>query len=190
MYQAPSCSLTSGTQLILFNPNLIHCPRISGLAHPRLVLADVLGDLVAVARQESGGGRRRRRGKGGLRRPRRRRSPHREAAPNGARRDGGLSAVLRRDHAHQAGDQAGRAAGLRPAVCAVAEGQDPDTAKVSSQTTVIGARMSHWKWRETKLQPSRARSGHQISCCFVSLHFLCDILATITVPVYKQITLR
>ena len=30
--------------------------------------------------------------------------------------------------------------------------------------TVIGARMSHWKWRETKLLPSRARSGHKISC--------------------------
>ena len=47
--------------------------------------------------------------------------------------------------------------------------------------TVIGARMSHWKWRETKLQPSRVRSGHQISCCLLSLHFLCDILAPITV---------
>ena len=47
--------------------------------------------------------------------------------------------------------------------------------------TVIVARMSNWKWRETKQQPSRARSGHQISCCLVSLHFLRDILATITV---------
>ena len=45
--------------------------------------------------------------------------------------------------------------------------------------------MSHWKWRETKLQPSRARSGHQISCCLVSLHFLCDILAPITVGYFK-----
>ena len=33
--------------------------------------------------------------------------------------------------------------------------------------------MSHRKWRGTKEQPSRARSGHQISCCLVSLHFLC-----------------
>ena len=41
--------------------------------------------------------------------------------------------------------------------------------------------MSHWKWRETKQHPSRARSGYQISCCLVSLHFLCDILAPITV---------
>ena len=49
--------------------------------------------------------------------------------------------------------------------------------------TVIVARVSHWKWRETKQQPSRARSGHQISSCFVSLHFLCDILAPITVHV-------
>ena len=48
-------------------------------------------------------------------------------------------------------------------------------------TTVIGDRMSHWKWRETKLHPSRARSGNQISYCLVSLHFLCDILAPITV---------
>ena len=31
----------------------------------------------------------------------------------------------------------------------------------------------HRKWRETKQQPSRARSGHH-SCCLVSLHFLCD----------------
>ena len=29
--------------------------------------------------------------------------------------------------------------------------------------TVIGARMSHWKWIETKQHPSRARSG----CCLV-----------------------
>ena len=41
--------------------------------------------------------------------------------------------------------------------------------------------MSHRKWRETKQQPSRARSGHQISCCLNFLHFLCDILAPITV---------
>ena len=47
--------------------------------------------------------------------------------------------------------------------------------------TVIGARMSQWKWRETKLQPNRARPGHQISCCLVSLNFLRDILAPITV---------
>ena len=49
------------------------------------------------------------------------------------------------------------------------------------ESTVIGARMSHWKWKETKQHPSRARSGHQISCSLVSLHFLCDILAPITV---------
>ena len=38
-------------------------------------------------------------------------------------------------------------------------------ANVSDQrtSTVIGARMSHWKWRETKLQPSRARSGLLLS---------------------------
>ena len=38
-------------------------------------------------------------------------------------------------------------------------------------------RMSHRKWGETKQQPSKARSGHQISCSLVSLHFLCDILS-------------
>ena len=38
--------------------------------------------------------------------------------------------------------------------------------------------MSHREWRETKRQPSRARSGHHISCCLVSLHFLCDILSS------------
>ena len=38
--------------------------------------------------------------------------------------------------------------------------------------------MLHRKWRESKQQPSRARSGHQISCCLVSLHFLCDILSS------------
>ena len=37
--------------------------------------------------------------------------------------------------------------------------------------------MLHRKWRESKWQPSRARSGHQLSCCLVSLHFLCDILS-------------
>ena len=49
--------------------------------------------------------------------------------------------------------------------------------------TVIGARMSHWKWRETKLQPSSARSRNQISCSLVSHNFLCDTLAPITVLV-------
>ena len=49
------------------------------------------------------------------------------------------------------------------------------------RSTVIVARISHWKWRETKLQPSRAWSGRHISCCLVSLHFLCDILAPITI---------
>ena len=47
--------------------------------------------------------------------------------------------------------------------------------------TVTVARMLHWKWRETKQQPSRARSDHQISCCLASIYFLCDILATVTV---------
>ena len=41
--------------------------------------------------------------------------------------------------------------------------------------------MSHRIWRESRLQPSRARSGNLISCCLISLHFLCDILQTFTV---------
>ena len=41
--------------------------------------------------------------------------------------------------------------------------------------------MSHRKWRETKQQPSRARSVHQLSCFLVCLHFLCDILQISTV---------
>ena len=41
--------------------------------------------------------------------------------------------------------------------------------------------MTHRIWRESKLQPSRARSGNLISCCLISLHFLCDILQTFTV---------
>ena len=61
-------------------------------------------------------------------------------------------------------------------ICNAVHGYQPQT-----YSTVIGARMSHWKWRETKQHPSRTRSGYQISCSLVSLHFLCDILAPITV---------
>ena len=39
----------------------------------------------------------------------------------------------------------------------------------------------HWKWRETKQQPGRARSGHKISSCLVSIHLLCGILRTLRV---------
>ena len=50
-----------------------------------------------------------------------------------------------------------------------------------SSSTVIGARMSRRKWRETKEQliwwPDLALLGS----CLVSLHFQCDILGTITV---------
>ena len=41
--------------------------------------------------------------------------------------------------------------------------------------------MLHRKWRSTKQQPSRARSGNQISCCLVSLHFPCNILSMVPV---------
>ena len=53
------------------------------------------------------------------------------------------------------------------------------------ERTVIVATMSHWKWRETKQQPSSARLDHRISWCSVSLHFLRDILATITVEILR-----
>ena len=39
-------------------------------------------------------------------------------------------------------------------------------------------RMSHRKWRATKQHPHRATPGHQISCCLVNLHFLCNILSS------------
>ena len=52
---------------------------------------------------------------------------------------------------------------------------------------MLGARMSHRKWRVTKQHPSRTSSGHQISCCLFSLHFLCAILATITVQLGRHI---
>ena len=41
-----------------------------------------------------------------------------------------------------------------------------------------------WNWRENKQHPSRVRSGHQVSCCLISLHFRCDILAPI--PVHTE----
>ena len=47
--------------------------------------------------------------------------------------------------------------------------------------TVIGARMSHRKWREIKQHliwwPDLSLPG----CCLISLHFQCNILAPITV---------
>ena len=49
-------------------------------------------------------------------------------------------------------------------------------------------RMSHRKWRSPKQQPSRARAGYQISCCLLSLHFLCDILLTFTVVIFTVIS--
>ena len=56
--------------------------------------------------------------------------------------------------------------------------------------TVIGARMWHMKWRETKEQlicwPDLALLG----CYFVSLHFQCDILAPITVDIGCKICIR
>ena len=45
-----------------------------------------------------------------------------------------------------------------------------------SGNTVCNGRMLPWKLRETKQEPSRARSENHISCCLFSLHFLYDIL--------------
>ena len=44
----------------------------------------------------------------------------------------------------------------------------PILAGVKITSTVLGARLSHWKWRLTKQHPSRTRSGHQVSCCLSS----------------------
>ena len=53
--------------------------------------------------------------------------------------------------------------------------EDEVCTEIISPITRRPVRMSHRKWREGKQQPSRARSGNQLSCCLVSLHFLCDI---------------
>ena len=45
-------------------------------------------------------------------------------------------------------------------------------------------RIQNWKWRETKLQPSRARPGQVLGCNLVSLHFRCGILRSH--PVHLQ----
>ena len=42
----------------------------------------------------------------------------------------------------------------------------------------VSYRISHLKWRETKQQPSLARLCYHVSCCLVSLPFLCNILRT------------
>ena len=52
---------------------------------------------------------------------------------------------------------------------------------ISFQCTVIVARMSHKKWRETKQQMIWWPDLALLGCCLVSLQFQCDILATITV---------
>ena len=50
------------------------------------------------------------------------------------------------------------------------------------------SKMSHRKWRATKHHPSRATSGHQISCFLVSLHFLCDILSKSPCICFKAVS--
>ena len=45
----------------------------------------------------------------------------------------------------------------------------------AKSSLLLRGKMSHRKWSETKQQPSRAMSGHQLSCRLVCLHFLCDI---------------
>ena len=56
------------------------------------------------------------------------------------------------------------------------------------QYTGRPVRMSHRKWRESKQDPSRARSGNQPSCCLVSLHFPSDILSGRPVVNYPDST--
>ena len=47
--------------------------------------------------------------------------------------------------------------------------------------TVIGARMSHRKWRETKQQLILWPDLALLGCSLVPLHFQCDILTLIKV---------
>ena len=54
--------------------------------------------------------------------------------------------------------------------------------------TVHADRMSRRKWSKTKQQSCTARSGHQICCCSVSLHFSWDIQQCIIVlPVFVMV---
>ena len=60
--------------------------------------------------------------------------------------------------------------------------------RMSSTTATAVARMSHsgtGNGEKSKQEPRRARSGRQISCSLVSLHFLCDILATFPVGPFR-----
>ena len=52
--------------------------------------------------------------------------------------------------------------------------------------TVIGARMSHRKWRETEEQLTWWPDLALLGCSLVSLHFQCDILAPITVQHWTE----
>ena len=63
-------------------------------------------------------------------------------------------------------------------LCCIPRGSLSHGARKSLGNTGRLDRMSHRKWWETKQQQSRARLGHQISCCLVSLHFLCEILSS------------
>ena len=49
------------------------------------------------------------------------------------------------------------------------------------RSTVLVCRMPVGEWRESKEHPSTAQSGHQLSCCLLSLHFLWGNQRTSTV---------
>ena len=50
--------------------------------------------------------------------------------------------------------------------------------------------MSQKKWRETKQQPSRARSGHQVSCCLTSLRHPIRSPCSSSIPSYTRTRVR
>ena len=66
-----------------------------------------------------------------------------------------------------------------PSICPLIIGfaNVTQTQSIDTCTTWVGMNFPIWSSGTTQ-QSSRARSGHQISSCLVSLHFLCDILRT------------
>ena len=48
--------------------------------------------------------------------------------------------------------------------------------KLWQNCTACGHRITHRKWKETKLQPVTVGPGNRLGCCLVYFHFLCAIL--------------
>ena len=52
--------------------------------------------------------------------------------------------------------------------------------------TVLVLRMAHRIWKETKQHPGTAGPDNMLGCCLVSFHFLCAILSTSTVYLFRR----